>query len=184
VLTIICCLLILTNPSPDQISKQSIETLLRYLSERRPQIDKALATHLIGSSQASAFPPLSITPTSELFDLPDLPFPSLAPAQLVHVAQIVYTALFKSYLVIRPGLLGPLCRTPNWCEVSEVEEELTARGVSLVIRRFALVANIELYFAEIRRVDRSVQGEEDAHEGAGPPSTVSLLPGCISFIVV
>jgi Vam6/Vps39-like protein vacuolar protein sorting-associated protein 39 len=118
---------------PDQFSKQSIETLLRYLSDRRPQIDKALATHLISPSQASSFPPLSVMPTSELFDLQDLPFPSLTPAQLVHVAQVVYTALFKSYLIIRPGLLGPLCRTPNWCEVEEVEEELTAREVRCLL---------------------------------------------------
>jgi Vam6/Vps39-like protein vacuolar protein sorting-associated protein 39 len=41
----------------------------------------------------------------------------------------VDTALYKSYLLIRPALLGPLCRVANWCEVSEVEEELRAREV-------------------------------------------------------
>jgi hypothetical protein len=41
----------------------------------------------------------------------------------------VDTALFKSYLVTQPALLGALCRLANWCEVSEVEEELRAREV-------------------------------------------------------
>jgi len=54
----------------------------------------------------------------------------LTPDQLVRYAQIVDTALFKSYLIVRPGLLGPLCRVDNWCEVSEVEETLAAREVS------------------------------------------------------
>lgn len=30
---------------------------------------------------------------------------------------------------MRPGLLGPLCRRDNWCEVAEVEETLAAREV-------------------------------------------------------
>ena len=54
---------------------------------------------------------------------------SLTPEQLIQYSRIVDTALFKAYLIIRPGLLGSLCRLPNWCEVEEVEEVLTAREV-------------------------------------------------------
>lgn len=113
----------------DQISRQSIETLMRYLSDRRPQVGGALDIHLITPAQAGKFPPLSIVSTDDLFALPDLPFRSLAPGQLVMVAQILYTALFKSYLAVKPSLLSPLCRIENWCEVSMVEEELSAREV-------------------------------------------------------
>ena len=60
---------------------------------------------------------------------PRYPFFSLTPEQLVLCSQVVDTALFKSYLVVRPGLLGPLCRRDNWCEVAEVEETLAAREV-------------------------------------------------------
>ena len=61
--------------------------------------------------------------------LPNLPLNALSPEQLTRFAQIVDTALFKSYLVVRPALLGPLCRVENWCEVSEVEEVLQEREV-------------------------------------------------------
>lgn len=30
-------------------------------------------------------------------------------------------------MVVRPGLIGSLCRQPNWCEVEEVEEILMAK---------------------------------------------------------
>ncbi|KAF7320029.1 Rab guanyl-nucleotide exchange factor [Mycena kentingensis (nom. inval.)] len=91
---------------------KSIETLLRYLSDRRPL------------SHEIAF--LSETSVEDLFALPNAPFTALTP-ELWRFAQFFDTALFKAYLVIRPGLLGSLCRVSNWCEVSEVEEELLAR---------------------------------------------------------
>ena len=106
---------------------QAIETLLRYLSDRRPKVGGALAAVNINPSQAHKYPFLSETSVEDLFELPNLPLASLTPEQLVRFAQIVDTALFKSYLVIRPGLLGPLCRLDNWCEVSEVEEVLQER---------------------------------------------------------
>jgi len=59
--------------------------------------------------------------------MPNSPPSALIPDQLVRFAQIVDTALFKSYLAIRPSLLGPLCRIDNWCEVSEVEQVLRGR---------------------------------------------------------
>lgn len=61
--------------------------------------------------------------------MPNAPLSALTPEQLLRYAQIVDTVLFKSYLLIRPGLLGSLCRVANWCEVSEIEEELRARKV-------------------------------------------------------
>lgn len=74
-------------------------------------------------------PALSAASVEDLFALPDAPLSSLTPEQLVRFGQIVDTALFKSYLIVRPGLLAPLCRSGNWCEVSEVEKELRAREV-------------------------------------------------------
>jgi Vam6/Vps39-like protein vacuolar protein sorting-associated protein 39 len=85
----------------------------------------------INPSQLHQIAFLSQTSADDLFALPNAPLSSLTSEQLLRFAQIVDTALFKSYLVIRPGLLGPLCRVPNWCEVSEVEEELRAREVGL-----------------------------------------------------
>ncbi|KAI6108169.1 hypothetical protein F5141DRAFT_100478 [Pisolithus sp. B1] len=112
---------------PIDDSTRAVEVLWRYLTDRRPKVAGALATVNITSAQSHQWPTLSETSTEELFSLPNVPLSSLTPQQLIHFAQIVDTALFKSYLLYRPALLGPLCRVANWCEVSEVEEELRAR---------------------------------------------------------
>ncbi|KAJ7039656.1 hypothetical protein C8F04DRAFT_1086112 [Mycena alexandri] len=107
---------------------RSVETLLRYLSDRRPNVKKALAAvGITPENQSHEIAFLSETSVEDLFALPNAPLSALTPEQLLRFAQIVDTALFKSYLLIRPGLLGSLCRVSNWCEVSEVEEELLAR---------------------------------------------------------
>ncbi|KAJ6608678.1 hypothetical protein B0H10DRAFT_516741 [Mycena sp. CBHHK59/15] len=107
---------------------RSVETLLRYLSDRRPKVAAALAAvGITPANQSHEIAFLSETSVEDLFALPNAPLPALTPEQLLRFAQIVDTALFKSYLLIRPGLLGSLCRVSNWCEVSEVEEELRAR---------------------------------------------------------
>lgn len=109
---------------------QSIETLVRYLSDRRPKLDAALkAIGVTPASQSHLASPLSEATVEELFALPNAPLSALTPEQLLRFAQIVDTALYKSYLIIRPALLGSLCRIANWCEVSEVEEDLRTRKV-------------------------------------------------------
>jgi hypothetical protein len=110
--------------------RRSVERLVEYLSDRRPKVKGALETFDITPSQSYKLPRLSEASIEDLRALPNAPLTALTPEQLLLFAQIVDTALFKSYLVIRPGLVGALCRLPNWCEVSEVEQELRAREVS------------------------------------------------------
>lgn len=62
-------------------------------------------------------------------EIPSVPMTDLTPEQLLVTAQVVYTALLKVYLLVRPVLVGSLCRIENWCEVEEVEELLKARQV-------------------------------------------------------
>ena len=111
--------------SLDDFSR-SVDALWRYLTDRRPKLAGALAAVNIAPDQSHQWPFLSETSTEDLFALPNIPLTQLTPEQLVRFAQIVDTALFKSYLITQPALLGALCRLPNWCEVSEVEEELRA----------------------------------------------------------
>ncbi|KLO10830.1 hypothetical protein SCHPADRAFT_906559 [Schizopora paradoxa] len=114
------------DKSVDKFTR-SVETLIRYLSDRRPKVTHALSVVNITPSQSHKFPFLSETSVEELMELPNYPLSSLTPEQLTRFAQILDTALFKSYLVIRPAMLGPLCRIDNWCEVSEVEGILQER---------------------------------------------------------
>ncbi|KAF5327421.1 hypothetical protein D9619_004692 [Psilocybe cf. subviscida] len=107
---------------------QSIESLIPYLSDRRFKLRAALETiNITPENQSHHASPLSEASLDELFGLPNAPLSLLTPEQLLRFAQIVDTVLYKSYLIIRPALLGSLCRVANWCEVSEVEEDLRAR---------------------------------------------------------
>jgi hypothetical protein len=86
-----------------------------------------------GPPSIDSLTPFKMIPRSELRSYPDVPFEELSPEQVVRVAQIVYTALLKVYLAIRPVLVGSLCRIENWCEVEEVEELLTSKQVGTVL---------------------------------------------------
>ncbi|KAJ7800623.1 vacuolar sorting protein 39 domain 1-domain-containing protein [Mycena olivaceomarginata] len=108
---------------------RAMRMLWDYLTYHRPRVAVALAAiGITPENQSHGIDSLSETSLNDLFALPDAPLSALDPEQLLHFAQIVDTALFESYLLCHPGLLGPLCRVPNWCEVSEVEEKLRARG--------------------------------------------------------
>jgi hypothetical protein len=115
---------------------RSVESLLRYLPDRRQKLLGALEAFHITPVQSHRHVSLSDTSSDSLRGIPDAPFSSLTPEQLVLCAQVVDTALFKSYLVVRPGLLGPLCRRDNWCEVAQVEETLAAREVCVLFPSF------------------------------------------------
>lgn len=112
--------------------RRSIECLLRFLTDRRPKLGGALSALQITPTQASDYSSLSSVSVEDLLDLPNLPLTALTPDQLTRFAQIVDTALFKLYLVIRSNLLGSLCRLPNWCEVLEVEQVLRNKGVCIL----------------------------------------------------
>jgi Vam6/Vps39-like protein vacuolar protein sorting-associated protein 39 len=122
---------LLSDHLPTEEWRESVNNLLVYLSDQRRKISGALTAINIPSSQEAHATRLSEASVEEILSLPDAPPGALTPQQLFRFAQIVDTALFKSYLIVRPGLLGSLCRLDNWCEVSEVENELRARGVSL-----------------------------------------------------
>ena len=109
--------------------KRSIDALRRYLTDRRPKLDGVLKTFGIAPSQSHKVSPLSEATVEDLREIPSMPLTALTPDQLIRFAQVVYTALFKSYLLTMPGLLGSLCRIENWCEVSEVEALLREREV-------------------------------------------------------
>ncbi|KAK9894896.1 hypothetical protein P389DRAFT_211571 [Cystobasidium minutum MCA 4210] len=106
---------------------RSVDVLMRYLPDRRQQFLHALAS-LPPHSRPTPSSPIQDgsggnTP-ADLFALPDAPLSSYSVGNLQRVARVVETALFKCYLHAKPGLLGPLCRIENWCEVEEVEELL------------------------------------------------------------
>ncbi|GAA5982475.1 hypothetical protein JCM5350_000425 [Sporobolomyces pararoseus] len=101
----------------------SIDELIRYLTDRRQKYSQALAA-LLPSSRPSPSTHRPNASPAELLSLPNLPLTELTSDQLARTAQVVDTALFRSYLATKPIMIGPLCRIENWCEVEEVEELL------------------------------------------------------------
>jgi hypothetical protein len=106
-----------------------MEALSHYLSDRRQKLAGAIGNLPTPLPAVSDLPPLKTVPPEDLLDIPSVPMTQLSPEQLVRVSQIVYTALLKVYLAIRPTLVGSLCRIENWCEVEEVEGLLREREV-------------------------------------------------------
>ncbi|KDE07783.1 hypothetical protein MVLG_02051 [Microbotryum lychnidis-dioicae p1A1 Lamole] len=115
-----------TNSSEEAQQKAfnvSVDELIRFLTDRRQQINKALS--LLPPSRRPLSSRLRPQVTKEqLDDIPDRPVAQLSIEHLARLAQVVDTALFKSYLATKPVMVGPLCRIDNWCEVEEVEEAL------------------------------------------------------------
>ena len=109
------------------------------------------AVGITPESQSHLASPLSEVSVEDLFSLPNAPISALTPGQLLRYAQIVDTALYKSYMIIRPVLLGSLCRIANWCEVSEVEEDLRARKVCHTRYGYLSIFEFSHVFPEIRR---------------------------------
>ncbi|TFY63425.1 hypothetical protein EVG20_g6316 [Dentipellis fragilis] len=151
---------------PTDSFSRSVEALLRYLPDRRQKVAGALEAFHITPSQSHKHACLSETSVEDLFDTPSSSVSMLTPEQLVRYAQVVDTALFKSYLIIRPGLLGPLCRRPNWCEVSEVEEVLA--GAEKFSELIALYNGQEMHAKALDLLRSLSDKETDMRDKLGP----------------
>ncbi|KAF1977830.1 vacuolar morphogenesis protein AvaB [Bimuria novae-zelandiae CBS 107.79] len=97
-------------------------------------------------------------------------------AELLKVARLVDTTLFRAYMLASPGLAGPLFRLPNFCEPEVVQEKLyeTGRYADLIdflhgkkLHREAL----EL-LAKFGKNESSKEGPETLQ---GPQRTVGYL---------
>lgn len=123
-------MLMLSVYRPGVAPRAALEALMFYLSDRRQKLTGAITSLSQPLPAESSLPPLSSLPAVDLHALPNLPMTELEPEQLLRMAQVIYTALLKVYLVARPVLVGSLCRIENWCDVEEVEELLKAQKVS------------------------------------------------------
>jgi hypothetical protein len=114
------------------IPRQALEALMYFLSDRRQKLTGAISSLPVPLPAESTFPPLSSLSGEDLHQIPSIPMTEYDSDQLLRVAQVVYTALIKVYLIARPVLVGSLCRIENWCDVEEVEELLKEKKVSSV----------------------------------------------------
>lgn len=105
-----------------ELFRLSIDVLIRYLTDRRQHVNKAMSKLADSVDSWDSLKSTSLRSPEDLFRLANGPISDVD--DLVQIAKIVDTALFKSYLAVKPTMLGPLCRLPNWCEVDELESLL------------------------------------------------------------
>ncbi|MCO5565788.1 hypothetical protein L7F22_019463 [Adiantum nelumboides] len=101
-----------------------------------------------------------------LLGLPSQPLSSLDLEQLTAVAQTVDTALFKTFLATKPGLLGPLCRLENWCEVDQVEQLLMGREKYSEL--IALYGGKEMHDKALQLLRKMSEDVEDVEDKVEP----------------
>lgn len=167
-------------PLPSEDERKAIDALGTFLADRRrifkPILEQQPSSHSITMSQLRRDP-------EWLLSLPSQPLSSLNLEQLTAVAQTVDTALFKTFLATKPGLLGPLCRLENWCEVDQVEQLLMGREKYSEL--IALYGGKEMHDKALQLLRKMSKDVEDIEDKVEP--TVRYLqnlgPGFIDLIL-
>jgi hypothetical protein len=94
--------------------------LLPYLDPETGKLKPILDDREEHEKAKRAFDSLLLTPISETqID---------REKELVRIAKLVDTTLFKAYMLVRPTLAGSLFRIPNFCEPDVVNEKLLENG--------------------------------------------------------
>lgn len=108
--------------------KSAVLALCSFLAQSRVQIQKYLNTDgtlkISLDSNSSTIKP----PFSNLIELPEGTKDPDWAAELLNVAKLVDTTLFRSYMHALPSLAGPLFRLDNFCDPHVVEEKLYESG--------------------------------------------------------
>lgn len=151
------------RPTPSEDERKAIDALGTFLADRRrifkPILEQQPSSHSITMSQIRRDP-------AWLLALPSQPLHTLDLEQLTAVAQTVDTALFKTFLASKPGLLGPLCRVENWCEVDQVEELLMERQKYSEL--IALYGGKEMHDKALELLRRMSEDEDDVELKVSP----------------
>ncbi|KAH9865219.1 hypothetical protein IAQ61_009166 [Plenodomus lingam] len=97
-------------------------------------------------------------------------------AQLLSVAQLVDTALFRAYMIASPSLAGSLFRLPNFCEPDVVQEKLYETGRYADLIDFLHGKGLHRQALELlEKFGKNEADEEVAPALQGPQRTVGYL---------
>jgi len=97
-------------------------------------------------------------------------------AELLKVAQLVDTTLFRAYMLASPGLAGPLFRLPNFCEPNVVQEKLYETGRYADLIDFLHGKKLHRQALELlEKFGKNEADEEVSPALQGPQRTVGYL---------
>lgn len=152
-------------------SRKALEALGKFLADRRRIFKPILESSPHHESKDHMAMSQIKRDTNWLLSLPNKPFGEMDKDELIAVAQTVDTALFKTFLLTKPALIGPLCRIENWCEVEQVEELLKERKKYSEL--IALYGGKEMHSKALGLLKQFAEDEDDVEEKMRP--TVQYL---------
>ena len=160
--------------------KLAVHALQSYLAQCRVQIkryidiDGALKDPLpeASESQTEAYRPPFYCFTQVTEPLAHVDWA----AELLKVAQLVDTTLFRAYMLASPGLAGPLFRLPNFCEPDVVQEKLYETGRYADLIDFLHGKGLHRQALELlEKFGKNEADEEVSPALQGPQRTVGYL---------
>ncbi|POV99157.1 hypothetical protein PSTT_13970, partial [Puccinia striiformis] len=160
--------------------RASVEVLVRYLTDRRQHVNRAfLALNSTTSTSTTTISTTTTTTTEKEEEgeeedskkkrnqHEDRPISEIDNIEeLIEIAQVIDTTLFKSYLALRPTMLGPLCRLPNWCQVDQVESLLM--DAKRYLELLDLYRGKGLHDKALKLLKKMAMNEEDLIEQIHP----------------
>ncbi|KAI8934949.1 hypothetical protein NX059_008616 [Plenodomus lindquistii] len=175
-------------PAPEKAIQEkdfinSVRGLQQFLAQCRVQIKRYIDT------DGNLKEPLP-TPSSSQVEVEKPPFHQLIhesahpteggdmdwKQQLLSVAQLVDTALFRAYMIASPSLAGSLFRLPNFCEPDVVQEKLYETGRYADLIDFLHGKGLHRQALELlEKFGKNEADEEVAPALQGPQRTVGYL---------
>lgn len=147
-------------------SRKALDALGKFLADRRRIFKPILESSPQHESKDHMAMSQVKRDTHWLLSLANKPFGEMDKDELIAVAQTVDTALFKTFLLTKPALIGPLCRIENWCEVEQVEELLKERKKFSEL--IALYGGKEMHSKALGLLKQFADEEDDAEEKIRP----------------
>lgn len=153
--------------------KAAVMALCSFLAQSRVQVQKhmntdgSLKTELEGQSKP---------PFSNLIELPEETDKVDWQAELLEVAKLVDTTLFRAYMLALPSLAGPLFRLDNFCDPHVVEEKLYESGRYNDLIDFLYGKRLHREALELlEKFGRNEAAEEVMPALRGPDRTIGYL---------
>lgn len=147
-------------------SRKALDALGKFLADRRRIFKPILEASPHQESKDHMVMSQIKRDTQWLLSLPNKPFGEMEKDELIAVAQTVDTALFKTFLLTKPALIGPLCRIENWCEVEQVEELLKERKKFSEL--IALYGGKEMHSKALGLLKQFADDEDDVEDKMRP----------------
>ncbi|CAD0092458.1 unnamed protein product [Aureobasidium mustum] len=153
--------------------KAAVMALCSYLAQSRVQVQKYMNTDgTLKIELTEGFTP----PFSNLIELPEGAEKVDWQAELLEVAKLVDTTLFRAYMLALPSLAGPLFRLDNFCDPHVVEEKLYDSGRYNDLIDFLYGKKLHREALELlEKFGRNEAAEEVMPALRGPDRTISYL---------